>query len=486
MSASRPYPRGVVDAVKAALPLSALAARYTTLRPSGGALLGLCPLHDETTPSFRVDDVRGGFKCFGCGRAGDHLTLLQEVERLPFRDALRELARAASVVLPEVPRRAPDGPTERRRRALAVAARYYHGRLGTAPEGAPARAYLRGRGFGADVLRSFYVGYAPRAGEGLHSRGEGTPLAAAAAGEGVSVDDLVLAGLVRRSRRGGPYDVFRGRVVFPVLDPVRGDVVGMAGRRLDRAGPAVDRRPKYVNTSEASGFEKRRALFGLHQARRAVFGAGEAVLVEGYADVLALHQAGVPNAVAAGGTAFTAEQAGALRRLGERVLVVYDADTGGAAGAVGAVSVALRSGLRPRVVTLPEGEDPASFLAGAVEVADARTVLDARATDAVSYVYESVRAGRESVEGHLEALRAVVDVLAGVVDPLTREVYLQRASEVSGTRREAVEEALGWPPGPTGLGAPIRLGPRARAQADEPDRSSALDAAGVPPAVRPA
>lgn len=451
----RSFPREAVDAAKAAVRLSDLAGRYTTLRPAGpGAFVGLCPLHDEKGPSFRVDDERGGYKCFGCGQAGDHLDLLQEREALTFPEAVRELARIGGVELPDddggpkAP--APDGPVERRRRALAAAARFYHGQLAGGEAGAAARAYLRGRGFGPDVLRAYAVGYAPRAGE-TPERGRPTPLAAAVEGSGVALEDLVAAGLVRESRRegGGHYDVFRGRVVFPVLDPVRGHVLGFAGRRLDAegAGPSPgDRAPKYVNTSEQCGYDKGSALFGLHQARRAAFKAGGAVLVEGYADVLALRQAGVENAVAAGGTALTADHAAALRRLGERVLVVYDADAGGEAGAVAAVATALGAGLRPRVVRLPKGEDPASYLAGAAEVADAETALENRAVDAVTYVYEAARAERETVEGHLDAVRAVVKAIEGVEDPLTREAYLQRTAEVSGMRRGAVEAALGWAP----------------------------------------
>ena len=446
------YPREAVDAVKQAVPLSALASRYTELRPSGGALLGLCPLHEEKTPSFRVDDERGMFKCFGCSAAGDHLTLLQEAEGLPFPDALRELARLGGVALPDS--QAPGGPADRRRRALAAAARFYHRRLATAPEAAPARAYLHGRGFRPDVLRAFAVGYAPREGEG--PGGGPTPLAAAVAGD-VGLDALLAAGLVRESRRagGGHYDVFRGRIVFPVLDPVGGRVLGLAGRRLatgdgaiggDAGASAGRRAPKYVNTSRAAGYDKGDAVYGLHQARRAVFQSGQAVLVEGYADVLALHQAGVRTAVAACGTAFTEGQAARLRRLAERVLVVYDADPGGREGALAAVRTALAAGLRPRIAELPEGEDPASYLARSAEVTDAQTALDARAVDAVAYVYETVRAGRETVEGHLDAVRAVVEALGGVEDPLAREVYLQRASEVSGMRAGAVEAALGWGP----------------------------------------
>ena len=452
MSRPATFSRETVDAAKRAVPLSALAARYTELRPAGGgAALGLCPLHEEQTPSFRVDDERGMFKCFGCSAAGDHLTLLQEIEGLPFPDALRELARIGGVPLPDAGASS-DGPVDRRRQALAAAARFYHRQLAEAPEAAPARAYLRGRGFWPDVLRAFAVGYAPGEGPG----GGPTPLAAAVA-EDVGLDALLEAGLVRESRRagGGHYDVFRARIVFPVLDPVRGHVLGLAGRRLD-VGSAVDgdagasrgrRAPKYVNTSRAAGYDKGAAVYGLHQARRTVFQSGRAVLVEGYADVLALHQAGVSNAVAAGGTAFTAEQAAALRRLAERVLVVYDADAGGREGALAAVRTALAAGLRPRVAELPEGEDPASYLARSAEVTDAQTALDARAVDAVAYVYEAVRAGRETVEGHLDAVRAVVEALAGVEDPLTREVYLQRTAEVSGMRAGAVEAALGWTPG---------------------------------------
>ena len=457
--APKRFPRELVDAVKAAVPLSSVAARYTALRPTGDALEGLCPLHEERTASFRVDDGRGAFKCFGCGVGGDHLTLIQEAERVPFVDAFRRLAEMAGVELEDGPASTPaDGPADRRRRALAFAARFYHGELGSGAAGRPAREYLRARGFGTGVLRAFYVGYAPTRSD--RPGGGPTPLAAAAAAGGVALDDLVAAGLVRESRRGGGhYDVFRGRVVFPVLDPVRGHVLGFAGRRLDRPGAVPDdHRPKYVNTSEACGYEKKRALFGLYQARRAAFGAGETVLVEGYADVLALRQAGVENVVAAGGTAFTGEQARALHKLGERVLVVYDGDAAGQGGAADAVRTALGAGLRPRVVTLPPGEDPASFLAGAAEVADAQTALDARSTDGVDFVYRAVRSGRETVEGHLEALRAVVEALGGVADPLTREVYLHRVAEVSGTRAEAIEAALGWSATATGDGQ-ARTGP---------------------------
>jgi DNA primase len=317
------------------------------LRKRGNDLVGLCPFHGEKTPSFHVHPDRGFFKCFGCAAGGDVIRFVQLHDNLSFVDALRVLGKRAGVELePE------DAQTARRRsekdaiyHANEVAARWFHEVLNRDAAGAPGRAYCSGRGIGSEAIETFTLGFAPDGWDGLVSvlQREDVDLALAAK-----------AGLVKAGQRGY-YDFYRGRLMIPTR-AVTGEVIAFGGRLVGEG------EPKYLNTTTTPVYTKGQHLFALGLARRAAQREGAIVVVEGYLDCIALHQAGITNAVAALGTAFTADQARELRKATEHVFVCFDGDAAGQAATAKSVDTLVAEGLAARIVLLPAGEDPDSFV----------------------------------------------------------------------------------------------------------------------------
>src|SRR4051794_28289585 len=340
------------DRVRDAVDFHGLVAERTDLRRMGSQWLGVCPFHDERSPSFSGDPVKKGFFCFGCGEKGDVFDFVQKTHGLDFVQALEFLADRTHV---ELERAAEDPEAEKRRAAqdrlrslLTRAAQFYSAYLWKAGEAEPARRYLAERGLEQAVLEKFQVGYAPGAGDKLIQQ---------AAKAGFTAQDLVTAGLARR-RDGRVEDGFRGRIIFPLADH-RGRVLGFAGRAL-REGD----RPKYLNTSEnrAVGFFKGQMLYGMHEARAAGMKTARFVVVEGYTDVLALHQAGVPECIAIMGTSLTDPQLEELTRVQGTVFLALDADNAGKNATSRAARMASERQTDLRVVTMPAGRDPAEIV----------------------------------------------------------------------------------------------------------------------------
>jgi DNA primase len=320
---------------------------YVQLRKRGNDLVGLCPFHGEKTPSFHVHPDRGFWKCFGCQRGGDVLTFAMEQEGLSFPDALRLLARRAGIAVEdETPAAARvRGEREQIFAANDLAASFFHRTFRFAPEAEHARAYAAKRGLSAATIESFKIGFAPQRWDAL-------------VGElrenGVDLEIAAKAGLVKRGDRGY-YDFYRGRLMIPTYAST-GEVVAFGGRALD------DSEPKYLNTSTTPVYVKGRGLYALNVARRAAVASDALIVVEGYLDCIALHQAGFTNAVASLGTAFTAEQAAELRKYAERIFVCFDADAAGNAATAKSVGVLSKAGCVPFIVQLPPGEDPDTFI----------------------------------------------------------------------------------------------------------------------------
>jgi DNA primase len=309
-----------VERVKDASDIVDIVSAHTELRRAGERFMGLCPFHEERTPSFSVDAREKLYHCFGCGVGGDVIKFVEEKEDLAFPDAVEALADRYGVEI-ERERDDPRAEEARRRRArlgelLERTAQFYVHYLWESAEAAKARSYLASRGLGEEVLRSFGVGYAPSAWDQVLTRGQRA---------GFSVAELLAAGLVQRGRRGGHYDRFRARIVFPVRDG-RARVQGFGARSL-----RPDSKPKYLNSPEGELYRKSATLYGIDRARGSIAKAGRAVVVEGYTDVLAAHQAGIEEAVAVMGTAITPEQLGLLSRYTEEVVLALDADRSGRA-----------------------------------------------------------------------------------------------------------------------------------------------------------
>jgi DNA primase catalytic core len=339
-----------VEAVKAAANLVDLVEAKTRLRKVGGRYTGLCPFHDEKTPSFSVSPERGTYHCFGCGVGGDAISFVRETESLDFVGAIEWLADRFHVEL-EYEESSPAADALRRRRErlltlLEQAASYYERVLWDSGAGAGAREYLASRSLGDDVCREFRLGLSPA----------GATIARKAREKGFSPDELAAAGLV--TARGNDY--FQRRLMFPLTDG-RGRVVGFQARKLHDDDPL---RGKYVNSRESELFHKSNVLYGLHLARAAISKQDRALVVEGNTDVIALRQAGLEPVVASMGTALTDRQLRELRRLTQRVFLCFDADAAGEDATLRGMELALQQGFDVRVVALPPGRDPADDPSG--------------------------------------------------------------------------------------------------------------------------
>ncbi len=347
------YTKESKDRVRDAVDFVELVSARTDLRRAGPARYeGLCPFHDERTPSFGIDPLQKVYHCFGCQSSGDLFTFVQETEGVDFKAALELLADRYGVEL-QLEEEKPEDAQRRRRRErllelLARTSAYYARYLWESQEASRARAYLSERGLAEDTLRGFAVGYAPSPWDRV--------LAASRAG-GFSGEELYATGLSQRSKQTGQlYDRFRSRIMFPLAD-VRGRVLGFGARAMGE-----DQRPKYLNTSDNDLYHKGLHLYAAHLARPHAARAGEVILCEGYTDTIALHQAGMRNAVGLMGTALTADQVAELARMANTVLLALDSDTAGQDAMLRAATIASKRKLELRVVPLPDGADPAELI----------------------------------------------------------------------------------------------------------------------------
>ncbi len=393
------------DRVRDAIDFVELVSTRTELRRAGPrSYEGLCPFHDERTPSFSVEPTEKVYYCFGCQASGDLFTFVQETEGVDFKGALELLADRAGVEL-QLEREEPQDAQRRARRErllelLARTSAYYERFLWESEEAAGARSYMEGRGLGEEILKEFRVGYAPSAWDRV--------LLASRRG-GFSEAELYETGLAQRSQeRRGLYDRFRSRIMFPLAD-LRGRVLGFGARAM-REG----QRPKYLNTSDNDVYHKGRHLYGADLARVSATKAGEVIVCEGYTDVIALHQAGFRNTVGLMGTALTDEQVGELGRMAQTVLLALDADSAGQEAMLKASKLAARRKLELRVVELPAGADPAELVQQSGPEAIASAVQ--RAVPFVRFRIERALAGGDdsSPEGRdrmIAELRPVFETL---------------------------------------------------------------------------
>jgi DNA primase len=407
-----------LERVKQAADIVEVISAHTDLRRQGSRWVGLCPFHEERTPSFSVDAQEKLYHCFGCGVGGDTIKFVEEKEGLGFAEAVELLADRYGV---ELTREREDPQAEARRRQrrrlgelLDRTAAFYAHFLWDAPEAAKAREYLSGRGLGEETLRAFGVGYAPSAWDTVLVRGQRA---------GFSVEELRAVGLAQRGRGGGEYDRFRERIMFPIRDR-RGRTLGFGGRAM-----RSDQGAKYVNTAETDFFHKSRMLYGIDLAKEAIARAGRAVVVEGYTDVLALHQAGVGEAVGVMGTAITEEQVAALSGMVDEVVLALDADAAGQEAMLRAQRVAAGRKMRLRVAAMPAGEDPAEMVAGEGGAERFRELVEG-AVDLPAFQVGLVLE-RTDVASPAErdgALGEIAPILAGMGETASRDELLRRVA----------------------------------------------------------
>ncbi|HEY6731395.1 MAG TPA: DNA primase [Solirubrobacterales bacterium] len=408
-----------VDRVKQAADIVEVISAHTDLRRQGARYVGLCPFHDERTPSFSVEPQEKLYHCFGCGVGGDVIKFVEEKEGLGFAEAVELLADRYGVEL-EREQEDPQAEARRQRRRrleelLDRAASFYANYLWESKEAEKARQYLAGRGLREEVLRAFGVGYAPSAWDKLLVSGQRA---------GFSVEELRGVGLVQRGRSGGEYDRFRERIMFPIRDR-RGRVLGFGGRAM-----RPDQGAKYVNTAETDFFHKSQILYGVDLAKASIAKAGRAVVVEGYTDVIALHQAGIEEAVGVMGTAITGEQVAALSGMVDEVVLALDADSAGQEAMLRAQSVAAGRRMRLRVAAMPAGEDPAEMMVEAEGSKRFRQLMEG--AEELTAFQVGLVLGRTDAGSPVErdrALAEVAPVLAGMGETASRDDLVRRVAE---------------------------------------------------------
>ncbi len=415
------FTKDSIERVKDAVDMAELVGARTELRRAGGRMVGLCPFHDERTPSFSVNVDQKLYHCFGCGEGGDAIGFVQATEALDFPGAVEFLATRYGI---ELKREEEDPQAEERRRRrerllklLERTTSFYERYLWEADEAEPARRYLADRGLGEQVLRDFRIGYAPKAWDRVMT---------AALRDGFTEQELAGAGLGRRGRQGGFGDLFRGRVMFPLAD-ARGRVLGFGARAM-----RDDQQPKYMNTPESLLYQKRKQLFGIDRARAPIAKSRQVIVVEGYTDVLALHAGSVEQAVAIMGTALTPEQFADLARAAGQdgtVVLALDADRAGLDAMLRAARAAEEKRIDLMVVELPEGKDPADLVAEGG--AEAFTELLDRAISVPEFQTRRVLAEADlgTPHGRDRALQAVQPILTGVRRPATRNELVSYVSD---------------------------------------------------------
>lgn len=402
----------------------AVIGEYVTLKRTGVNHKGLCPFHNEKSPSFNVNAQKQFFHCFGCGKSGDVIRFVSELEGKSFVETVRELARKAGVELPEPPRspreeeRARAAESERARmvRLHELVAAFYRREL-ESPAGAAARAYLDGRGLSAETQEKFRVGYAPAGWEAL---------ARYLATKKVPPELAERAGLIRRRDNGSHFDTFVNRVVYALTSPM-GEPIGFGGRVIN-----PEDQPKYKNSPETLIFKKGENLFGLHLAKHAIRKTGRALVVEGNFDVMTLHQHGLDYAVAPQGTAMTAEQVKLLKRFAREAVLMLDADPAGRAATMKVVHLFVEADLPLRIAQLRaqggKKQDPDELARH--DLARLQALVDG-AQDALEFYFEQVAAtSAPSVPGRVAAIEECVGLLRAIRDPLARDLYVDKLAQL--------------------------------------------------------
>ena len=415
-------PDELIEEIRSANDIVDVISERIQVKKAGRNYRALCPFHQEKSPSFNINPERQIYHCFGCGAGGNVITFLMEHDKLSFLDAIRELADRAGIRLPErsggIEGGGQDDPVYS---ANAAAQRYFRSSL-LSSAGKEALTYVRDRGVSEETSETFGLGYAPPGWDGLLR---------AARKDGLSDRLLEEAGLAIARESGGHYDRFRDRVTFP-LSVSAGRIVGFGGRAMG------DAEPKYLNSPETRVYQKGRYLYGLREARRAMRGAREVILVEGYMDVLSLYQSGFTNVVASSGTALTREQAKTISRYADKVFIAYDGDAAGVAAATRAAEELVRFGLKVRVVSFPEEADPDSLLRE--KGPDALREGLASARDFIDFLVD--RTPADTPEERESAARRLLSIVARVEDPIVADLMLEKIADALSIRRAAVTRAF--------------------------------------------
>ena len=420
-------PREVIDKIHSAAKIEEVVGDYVTLRKRGANLIGLCPFHNEKTGSFTVSPSKGIYKCFGCGVSGNAVGFIKEIEQCSYVEALKILGKKYHIEVPEREMTAEEQQRQDDRESMFVvndfANKWFQDQLWNTQEGqAIGLAYFRERGLRDDIIRKYQLGYSPE---------KGSPLAQALKKKGFKekfilndVDTKIGVGVVGKSEDGRIYDRFRDRVMFPIFT-VSGKPVAFAGRILKKK----ENVGKYVNSPDSIIYSKTNELYGLFQAKQAISRADMCYLVEGQMDVISMHQSGIENVVASGGTALTKPQIWLIKRFTSNITVLYDGDAAGIHAALRGIDMFLEAGFNVKVVLLPDGEDPDSYAQNHDSTEFIRYIEEHK-TDFIRFKTKllSKDAGDDPFK-RAELIKDITSSIAIIPDMITRQVYIKDTAE---------------------------------------------------------
>ena len=422
------FPPEFLRELEARNPIEEVASAYVNLKRRGKNLVGLCPFHNEKTGSFNIYPGNNSFYCFGCNKGGDVISFVMGVENLDFPEAVRWLAQRAGMTVPEDG--VDDSMSRLRTRILEInreTARFYYKML-SAPEGKPGLDYFRRRGLDNKTIQHFGLGYSPDSGFALVNHLKA---------KGYTQQEMLQADVARLSKKGYPYDRYRARAMFPILD-LRGNVVAFGGRIL------TDEKPKYINTSDTPVYHKSSGLFAMNFAKDS--GSRQLILAEGYMDVIALHRAGFTNAIASLGTSLTEEQARIIKRYADVAVICYDSDEAGQRATQRAIPILKNTGLQVRVITVPGGKDPDEFMRNYGEDGPARfkQLLESGGND-VEYRLAGVRKKYDltTEDGRARYLKEAAEtVLCKLRDRMERDIYAGKLSQETGVGKDSILDTV--------------------------------------------
>lgn len=429
-------PENIIEEVRRRADIVEVIAGYLPLKKSGQNYQTLCPFHNEKSPSFNVSPARQMFHCFGCGEGGNVFSFVMKRENITFPEAVRLLANRYGVEISSTERKRDEG-LEHLYDAMEAACLFYHENLLKAPPSSPIGRYLEKRELTPDIITLFRLGWAPDEWDALY-RG----LTAKGFGEKV----LDRAGLIKKSSKDNYIDRFRGRLMFPIAAP-GGKVTGFGGRII---GESVEGTAKYINSPETPIYKKSRELFGIHLAQQAARREGYVIVAEGYMDAIAIRKAGIENCVAISGTAFTPGHAELVKRMCEKIVIIFDSDTAGITAAKRSGPILIEYGLKVRALTLKDYKDPDEFIAakGAKEFLE----VVSKAPTFHEFLINSALGGRDlsDIDGKTDAIRDILPLIKKIDNEIERSHYIRLIAERAGVdevsvRRQMIKSGSGSP-----------------------------------------
>lgn len=420
------YPEELIEEIRISNDIVDVVSEYVKLDKKGKYLFGLCPFHKEKSPSFSVTPSMQIFHCYGCGKGGNVFSFIMQAENLDFIEAVRLLADRVKIQLPEGESDEEKEKARLRQDILKVnveAARFFHSQL-QQEHNEKSRIYLKDRGISTQIIKKFGMGYSPEDWDILYKY---------LADKGFKDNIILKSGLVLQNKSGGYYDRFRGRIIFPIFD-IRGNVIGFGGRVLDSSVP------KYLNSPETPVYNKGKTLYAMNFAKNS--GDKRILIVEGYMDVISLHQRGIINTVASLGTALTESQGRLLKKYAEEIIISYDADTAGQAATMRGLDLLNDIGCGVKVLMVPEGKDPDEFIRKNGEL-EFKKLID-KAISLVEYKIKILRGqiNTETTEGKIKFLNKVADLLSKVDNRVEREMYVRKLAREYDISEESITSEI--------------------------------------------